>query len=137
MGAVLATALLAAGCASPEQKLRDAAAQAGREAASEVGTARLAVEQLQAGQLWAQPAGQVVGDAEKGVEQAASSFAAQQPTSDEAQRLYDQVTKALDDATQAVTSVRIALGNGDLDRAGRQLAGLRVAADQLRRIGEL
>jgi hypothetical protein len=129
--------LILSGCGNPDQKLRSAAAQSAREAASEVSTARLAVEQLRSHRLWMQPARQVVKDAEKGVESAVSSFSAQQPSTDTSTRLYEQVTKTLDDAQTAVTAVRIALGNDDLAAAEEQLAALRRSAADLGRIGEL
>jgi hypothetical protein len=134
--ALLALVILS-GCGNPDQKLRSAAAQSAREAASEVSTARLVVEQLRAHQLWAQPAGQMVKDAEIGVEKAASSFSSQQPSTATSTRLYEQVTKTLDDAQTAVTAVRIALGNDDLAAAEQQLAALRRSAADLDRIGEL
>ena len=124
-------------CADPDQKLRSAAAQSARDAASEVRTTQLAVEQLRAHQLWSQSAGQIVGDAEKGVEKATSSFSAQQPSTETSTRLYEQVTKTLDDAQTAVTAVRIALGNGDLAAAEQQLTALRQSGADLGRIGEL
>jgi len=129
--------LILSGCGNPDQKLRSAAAQSAREAASEVSTARLAVEQLRAHRLWTQAAGQIVKDAEKGVEKAASSFSAQQPSTVTSTRLYEQVTKTLDDAQTAVTAVRIALGNDDLAAAEQQLAALRRSSADLGRIGEL
>ncbi|HEY9335745.1 MAG TPA: hypothetical protein VIQ79_15030, partial [Kribbella sp.] len=96
-----------------------------------------AVEQLRAQRLWTRSAGQIVKDAEKGVETAASSFSAQQPSTPTSTRLYEQVTKTLDDAQTAVTAVRIALGNDDLAAAEQQLPALRQSATDLSRIGEL
>jgi hypothetical protein len=129
--------LVLSSCADPDQKLRSAAAEATRDASSEVSTTRLAVEQLRAHRLWSQSAGQMVGDAEKGVEKAASSFSAQQPSTVTSTRLYEQVTMTLDDAQTAVTAVRIALGNGDLAAAEQQLTALRRSDADLSRIGEL
>jgi hypothetical protein len=134
---VLLMVLVLSGCGDPEQKLRSAAAQSARDAASEVSTTRLVVEQLRAHRLWSQSAGQIVGDAEKGVEKAASSFSSQQPSTVTSTRLYEQVTKTLDDAQTAVTAVRIALGNGDLAAAEQQLSALRSSDADLGRIGEL
>jgi hypothetical protein len=136
-GLVLVLIMPLTGCGDPNQNLRAAAAQSAREAASEVNTTRLTVEQLEAHRLWSQPADQLVGDAEKGVEKAVSSFSAQQPSTVESRRIYEQVTKTLDDAEQAVTAVRIALGNNDLAAAERQLSGLARSAAELDRIGEL
>jgi len=126
-----------AGCGNPDQKLREAAAQSARAAASEVAMTQLVVEQLQAHKLWPQPADQMVGDAEKSLEKAVSSFTAQQPATDSSRRLYDEVGTALDDAQKAVTATRIALGQDDLAAAGRQLAVLRKSGERLERIGEL
>ncbi|GAA1123123.1 hypothetical protein GCM10009630_21280 [Kribbella jejuensis] len=129
--------LLLAGCGNPDQKLWENAAQVAREAASEVNTTRLVVEQLRSHRLWAQPAGRMVADAEKSLAKTASSFASQQPETDASSRLYEQVTSALDAAESAVTAVRIALGNGDLAAAERQLQTLRQTTGDLNKIGEL
>ena len=127
--------VLLGGCADPDQQLRDAAAQSAREAASNVGTAELAVEQLRAHRIWSRAAGQVVADAEKGIEQAVGSFAAQQPSTDESRRVYADVTTALGKVQQAVTATRIALGNDDLAAASRELSVLRQSGLELSRIG--
>lgn len=129
--------LVLTGCGNPEQKLRSAAAQSARQAASEVSTARLAVEQLRSQHIWMRATGQVVKDAEKGVETASSSFSSQQPSTATSTQLYEQVTKTLDDAQTAVTAVRIALGNDNLAAAEQQLPALRKSAADLARIGEL
>ena len=127
--------LVLTGCGNPDQKVRDAAAQAAREAASEVNTTRLVVEQLQLRRLWRQPADQMVADAEKAIGQAVSSFSTQQPSTAESRRLYVQVGEALDNAEKAVTATRIALGNDDLTAALRQIDVLRRSGEELGRIG--
>lgn len=129
--------LVLAGCGDPDQKLRDAAAQSARAAASEVEMTRLVVEQLQARRLWQQPADQMVADAEKSLEKAASSFSSQQPSTAQSRRLYEQVGTALDDAQKAVTATRIALRGQDLAAATRELAVLRKSSEELKQIGEL
>jgi hypothetical protein len=128
---------LVAGCGSPDQKLTDAAAQAAREAQSEVSMTQVIVEQLQAHRIWHPTADRMVGDSEQAMDKAVSGFAGQQPSTDESRRLYEQVGAALDTAQQAVTATRIALGNDDLAAAVRQLDVLRRSADALRKIGEL
>ncbi|MGW6194710.1 hypothetical protein ACWF0M_01055 [Kribbella sp. NPDC055110] len=135
-GGVLAGVLLA-GCGDPDQKLRENAAHTAREAASEVSTTRLVVEQLRAHRIWAPSAGRMVGDAEKNLEATANSFTARQPSTEQSTRLYEQVTQTLDDALAAVTAVRIALDNGDLAAAERQLTVLRLSGADLGRVGEL
>ncbi|GAA1525084.1 hypothetical protein [Kribbella lupini] len=129
LGVLLLVSLSA--CAGPEQKLQDAGAQAAREAAAEVGTARVAVQQLLEGNVWAQPANQLVADSEKALDGIVSGFDSQQPETDEAQRLYDEYSKALDDAAKAVTTVRIALTNNDTSAAARQVGVLEKSAQQL------
>ena len=129
--------LVLAGCGDPDQKLRAAAAQSAREAASEVEMTRLVVEQLQERRLWQQPADQMVADAEKSLEKAVSSFSSQQPSTAQSRRLYEQVGTALDDAQKAVTATRIALREQDLAAATRELAVLRKSSEELKRIGEL
>jgi hypothetical protein len=133
---VLAAVLLA-GCGDPDQKLRDNAAQTARAAASEVNTTRLVIEQLRAHRLWAQPAGRMVDDAEKSLGKTADAFSAQQPSTEESTRLYEQVNTTLDAAVSAVTAVRIALGNNDLAAAERQLTALRLSGQDLDQVGEL
>jgi hypothetical protein len=135
-GALAVLAVLG-GCAAPDDRIRQSAAQAAEDAVSEVNTTRLTVEQFRARRLWSQPAGVMVGDAEKGLEKAVGSFSRQQPETTESRRLYEQTTKALDDAQSAVTAVRIALGNDDLAAAEQQLSALRMSAADLRRITEL
>ncbi|MEV6285698.1 hypothetical protein [Kribbella sp. NPDC051770] len=129
LGVLLLVCLTA--CAGPEQQIQDAGAQAAREAAAEVGTARLAVQQLGDGKLWAQPAGQLVKDSEKALDGIVSGFDSQQPETDEARKLYDRISQLLDDAAQAVTDTRIALGNGDEAAAAQQVAALEKSAQQL------
>jgi hypothetical protein len=131
--AVLLAAIVA-GCSSPEQQLRESAEQAVREASSEVGTTRLAVQQLLDHKLWRQPAEQLVRDAEKSLSAAASGFAAEQPETEESRRTYDEVTVALDEAESSVTATRIALANGDLAAAARQLPVLDQVADRLQEV---
>jgi hypothetical protein len=118
-------------CAGPEQKLQEAGAQAAREAASEVGTARVAVQQLLDGKVWAQPANQLVADSEKALDGIVSGFDSQQPESDQGQKTYDEYSQALDDAAKAVTTVRIALGNNDQAAAARQVGVLETTAKRL------
>jgi hypothetical protein len=129
LGLLLFVTLVA--CAGPEQKIQDAGAQAAREAAAEVGTARLAVQQLNDGKLWAQPAGQLVKDSEKALDGIVSGFDSQQPQTDEARKTYDRISQLLDDAVQAVTDTRIALGNNDEAAAARQVGVLEKSARQL------
>ncbi|MFF0267696.1 hypothetical protein [Kribbella sp. NPDC004536] len=137
VAAVMLAALVMTGCGNPDQQLRAAAAQSAREILSEVNTTRLTVEQLRAHRLWAGTAGEMVGDAEKGVETASSSFTAQQPATAVSRRLYEQVLATFDQASSAVTAVRIALGNNDLAAAEAQLTALRQSGADLDRLGEL
>jgi hypothetical protein len=129
LGVLLLLSLTA--CAGSEQKVQDAGAQAAREAASEVGTARVAVQQLLDGKVWAQPANQLVADSEKALDGIVSGFDGQQPTNDQAQKLYDEYSQALDDAAKAVTTVRIALGNNDQAAAAQQVGVLEKTAQKL------
>jgi hypothetical protein len=130
-------AVLLSGCGDPDRKLRQAAAQSARAAASEVAMTQLVVEQLREHRLWQQPADQMVADAEKSIEKAVGSFTAQQPSTPESRRLYDEVGTALDDAQKAVTATRIALGQQDLAAATREVAVLKKSGETLEQIGEL
>ena len=129
LGVLLLVSLTA--CAGPDQKLQDAGSQAAREAAAEVGTARVAVQQLLDGKLWAQPANQLVADSEKALDGIVSGFDSQQPETEQSQKLYDEYSKTLDDAAKAVTTVRIALKNNDKTAAARQVGVLEKSAQQL------
>ncbi|TWD81710.1 hypothetical protein FB561_2832 [Kribbella amoyensis] len=134
IAAPLLAAVLLAGCAGPDQQLQDAAEQAAANGASEVGTTSLAVRQLLDHNLWQQPAGQLVEDAEKAIGKVVTGFDAEQPASAESRRTYDEVSRALDDAAAAVTATRIALGNDDLATAARQLGVLDRSAARLREL---
>lgn len=129
VGLLLLVALTA--CTSPEQKLEDAGAQAAREAASEVGTTRLAVQQLLDGKLWPQPTDRLVASSEKALDGIVAGFASQQPESDQSRTTYDTFTQALDEAATAVTETRIALKNGDRAAAAQQVGVLEKTAQQL------
>ncbi|MGC4943612.1 hypothetical protein [Kribbella sp. DT2] len=129
LGVLLLISLSA--CAAPDQKLQDAGTQAAREAAAEVGTARVAVQQLLEGKVWAQPANQLVADSEKALDGIVSGFDSQQPSSQDAQKLYDEYSQALDDAAKAVTTLRIALKNNDKAAAAQQVGGLEKSAQKL------
>lgn len=129
LGVLLLVSLTA--CAGPEQKLQDAGAQAAPEAAAEVGTARVALQQLLDGKVWAQPANQLVADSEKALDGIVSGFDSQQPTTEQAQKLYDEYSKALDDAAKVVTTLRIALKNDDKAAAAQQIGVLEKTAEQL------
>jgi ABC-type sugar transport system substrate-binding protein len=125
------------GCSGPDQKIRETGAQAARDAASEVSTFRLAVQQLLEHNLWSQPANQLVKDAEKALGRVATSFDSQQPETEESRQVFNEITQAIDDAETAVTTTRIALGNDDLTAAARQVAVLEQAAKKLGELGEL
>jgi hypothetical protein len=134
VAAALLLAAIVAGCSSPEQQLRASAEQAAREAASEVGTTQLAVRQLLDHRLWKQPAEQMVKDAETSLSTVTTGFAAEQPEPGESRRMYDEVTRTLDDAQNAVTATRIALANDNLTAVARQLPLLDQVAGRLQEV---
>jgi hypothetical protein len=137
MIAVLALVLaLVAGCADPDQKLLADGARAARDAASEVGTARLAAKSLLDHKLWNAPAAQLVSDAEKAIGKVATTFDAQQPETGRSRQTYDTFAKALTTAEDNVTELRIALNNNDLGTVADQVGRLQTIGQQLDRLGE-
>jgi len=127
---------LLAGCADPEQQMLADGARAARDAASEVGTARLAAESLLDHKLWNAPAVQVVSDAEQALGKVAGTFDAQQPGTGRSRQTYDTVSKALSTAEDNITELRIALNNNDLGMVADQVTRLRTIGQQLERLGE-
>jgi hypothetical protein len=124
------------GCGDPDQQLRSEGARAGREAASAAGTAKLAGQSFLDHKLWSQPATQLVSDAEKALGQVSSTFDKQQPKTAASRKVYDQVSKTLDDAAGNVTDLRIALTNGDQAGVAKLVKELADTAEGLRRLGE-
>lgn len=125
-----------AGCGNADQQLRSEGARAARDAASAAGTARLAGQSFLDHKLWPQPATRLVGAAEESLGKVAGTFSLQQPETPASRQLYDQITKALDDAESTVTDLRIALTNSDLDGVAKLVRELSGALEELRRLGE-
>jgi hypothetical protein len=127
---------LLAGCGDPDQKMLADGARAARDAASEVGTARLAAKSLLDHKLWNAPAVQLVSDAEQALGNVTSTFDAQQPETGRSRQTYDMVSKALSTAQDNVTELRIALNNKDLGTVADQVTKLQTIGQQLDRLGE-
>jgi hypothetical protein len=125
-----------AGCGDPDQKLLGEGARAARDAASEVGTARLAAKSLLDHKLWTAPATQLVTESEEALGKVASTFDAQQPETAKSRQKYDEISKALSDAQDIVTELRIALNNNDLGTVADQVTQLEQTGQQLDRLGE-
>jgi hypothetical protein len=137
MLALVATILaVLAGCGDPDQKMLTEGARAARDAASEVGTARLAAQSLLDHKLWNAPATQIVSDAEQAIGKVASTFDALQPKTGRSRATYDSYSEALSNAEDDVTELRIALTNDDLGTVTDQVSKLQTVAQQLRRLGE-
>jgi len=130
---VLVTTL---GCGDPDQQLRSEGARAARDAASAVGTARLAGQSFLDHKLWSQPATQLVGEAEDSLGQVGSTFDRQQPRTASSRKTYDDISKTLNDAEGTVTDLRIALVNNDLEAVTEAVRQLSEPADELRKLGE-
>jgi hypothetical protein len=126
-----------AGCGNADQQLRSEGARAAREAASAASTARLAGQAFLDHKLWSQPAIQLVGEAEKSLGQAGSTFDEQQPQTPASRKTYDQISQSLNDAAGNVTDLRIALTNGDPAGVAKSVDELTDTAAGLRRLGEL
>jgi hypothetical protein len=125
-----------AGCGDADQKILADGARAARDAASEVGTARLAADALLNHKLWKAPAVQLVTDAEQALGKVTSTFDAQQPETGRSRQTYDTFSKALSTAEDNVTELRIALNNNDLGTVADQVVRLQTIGQQLDRLGE-
>ncbi|TDU88097.1 hypothetical protein EV138_1637 [Kribbella voronezhensis] len=133
---VAAVLAVLAGCGDPDQKMLTEGARAARDAASEVGTARLAAESVLDHKLWNAPATQVVSDAEKSIGKVATTFDALQPKTGRSRATYDSYSKALSTAEDEITDLRIALTNNDLGTVADQVTQLQTLGQQLHRLGE-
>jgi hypothetical protein len=138
--AVVASVVIAlaglTGCGDPDQKMLSEGARAARDAASDVGTARMAAESLLDHKLWPQPANVLVSDAEQAVGKVATTFDERQPTTERSRATYDEFSAALSDAETSVTDLRIALQNDDLAAVAQQITELRKAGQRLDQLGE-
>jgi hypothetical protein len=128
--------VLVAGCGGDEA-MRSDGARAARDAGSEVRTVRVVAGAFLDDKLWSRSASRMVSDAETALGTVATKFDAEQPTTPGARVTYDRVSKALDDAQDAVVTARIALGNDDRAGLRRALGSLDDSAVQLGELGEL
>jgi hypothetical protein len=127
--ALLAVALLAAGCAGPaaeDASYRSLAATSVQAAASQVATAQTVVTLLVDGDTWTPYADQTVSGAETALGSISSDFGSAQPPPG-SDRVRTRVSTLLTDAEDAAASARIAVRRGDT-------AGLQSAEQDLRRV---
>ena len=132
-----AAALVAAGCgADPGAVYRDSAVSALEGSLSEARTAELAGRLWVAGRSTHDFAVVVVGDSDTGVGADAAWFAGQQPPRRVDDAVRRRTTDALDTATAAVASVRIALDRSDTRATRAALDALRAACAGLETLAE-
>lgn len=137
-GTVLVAALLAlGGCGTDATTVyRDSAVAALEASLSEARTAELAGRLWVAGRSTHPLAVVVVGESETGVGSEASWFGEQQPPGRAADVVRTHTLDALDGASSAVQSVRIALDRSDRAATRAALAELRSACSDLESLAE-
>jgi hypothetical protein len=124
-----AAGLALAGCTTPEggrTAYRAEAADTLDAARSHLGTARLALRAVLAGQLFATTADDTVTTAEEGLASLASSFSALQPPPG-ADDVRDQAEQVLSAGQEAMAEARIAARRGDAEGRRRALGDLAAA----------
>jgi hypothetical protein len=135
---VLAVAL--AGCATPSSGYEDYQQKVATTAAamsSAVSSARLGAQAWQRGQLTASYADNVVTNAERDAESVITALDSRQPPDERSIRLKDRADQPLQDASNALTDLRIALRRGDPAGVDTALGQLKQPAQELGRLSNL
>jgi hypothetical protein len=130
----LACALVLAGCASPSPDYADyqnKVASSAKAMTSVVNTARLGALAWQRQQVTAAYADTVVTDAEKDAGSVITALDSRQPPDERSIRLKQQVDQPLQDASSALTDLRIALRRADRTGVQQALADLQQPLQRL------
>jgi hypothetical protein len=135
------TVLLLTGCVGPtvtDAGYRNKVADTAREISSSIASARLAVRLDLDGRMAFALTDQTVSDAESDADSAATALASRQPPTDSALRLYQRASRPIQDAVDALRTLRLAVRRGDptamraalsgLDAPGHGMDDLRTAA---------
>lgn len=126
---VVAAALtvLLAGCVGPtvtDAGYRNKVGATAREISSTIASARLAVQLELDGRMAFALTDRTVSDAESDADSAATALASRQPPTDSALRLYQRASQPIQDAVNALRTLRVAVRRGDTTAIRTALAGL-------------
>jgi hypothetical protein len=110
---------------------RNKVADTAREISAAIASARMGTQLDLDGRMAFAWTDQTVSDAEADAESAASALASRQPPTDAALRLYQQASKPIQDAVDALRALRIAVRRGDKAAIRDALSGLDDPADEL------
>jgi hypothetical protein len=120
-------ALGSAACVGPtvtDAGYRNKVADTAKAVSSAIASARLGVQLDLAGRMAFALTDQTVSDAESDAESAASALASRQPPTDGALRLYRQANGPIQDAVDALRTLRIAVRRGEPGAIRSGLDGL-------------
>ncbi|HEX5534997.1 MAG TPA: hypothetical protein VFX33_14750 [Actinomycetales bacterium] len=128
------------GCTTPssgDEDFQQKVATTADAMSSAVGSAQLGVRAWQRGQLTESYADTVVTNAERDAESVIAALDSRQPPDERSIRLKDQADQPLQDASNALTDLRIALRRDDRAGVGHALDDLRQPMQELARLGDL
>ena len=137
--AVLLVPLLATACVSPSRTDRDYELKAGNSAkavASSVATALLAVDAATHKKAFGPYLSVVLGGAEEDASAVQSQFDSVQPPSKDADDVREALDEQLQDATDTLADLRIAVRRGELDQLARIAEPLHDVLKKLRDMSE-
>lgn len=135
--AVVAAVLALAGCTQPlgpartEEDYELKAADTAETVLSAVRTAELAADVAVRGRAFPPYVSVLLGDAESEADGAVSTFEKIQPSSSRSDRLRAQLTELTNEATDALSTLRITARRADLDALGPRSRDLEGLADRL------
>ncbi len=132
VGVLLAVTLTA--CAGPtvtDAGYRNKVADTAKQISSAIASARLGVQLDLAGRMAFALTDQTVSDAESDAESAATTLASRQPPTDAALRLYRQASGPIEDAVEALGTLRIAVRRDEPGAVRSALSGLDGPARQV------
>lgn len=130
VGGTLACAAVLAGCATPSLSYDDyqqKVASSAKSMTSIVSTAVLSAEAWDQGKLMSSYADTVVTDSEQDAGSVITALDSRQPPDQRSIQLKDKADQPLQDASNGLTDLRIALRRGDRD-------GVRQAVDELQQL---
>ena len=134
---VLGLVALCASCAGPtvsDSALLSQASRSAQTAVSQLQTVDLAVRTQQRGDAWWSYTDVVVTSSEDALTSVEGTFDSRQPPSRTTDAAYRRTAKALADASELVTQIRISVRRGDLDSLRRQRARIAPLVKRLERL---
>jgi len=139
-GLVLAVAVLCVSCAGPTTSDSALLSQAGRSAqsaVSELQTVDLAARTQLGDHAWWSYTDVVVTSSEDSMSAIEGTFDSRQPPTVDTDAVYQRTTKALSDAADLVTAMRISVRRHDTASLRRQTAQIAPLVRRLNRLGKL